>query len=211
MKTYVRVLAVDGPRENRAAVLAQPGWDEWLLDLLLDSAPGMAGGASTPRTPTYESPRAGAGAPGTATHESAQAAAGAHAAQDPSSRSCSARPAGERSRNAGDPSAPGGSEGAAPGAQGQGTSEGLGPRSRSGAQAQDAEGLSCRSRSRSGGHRRHLVGPWGNPEAALVRALLCALYRQALAEAPLGWTCLERVACHLRCALLVSKKGLNPE
>ena len=192
------MLAVDGPRENCAAVLAQPGWDEWLLDLLLDSSPGMAAGASTPRTPTCESPEAGAGAPGAAAHEPAQAAAGAHAAQDPSSRSGSAHPAGERGRDAGDLSAPGGSGGAASGAHGQGIAEGLGPRSRSGAQAQDAEGLSNRSRSRSGGHRKHLVGPWGNPEAALVRALLCALFRQALAEAPLGWTCLERAACHLR-------------
>lgn len=193
-----RALAVDGPRENRAAVLAQPGWDEWLLDLLLDSSPGMAAGASTPRTPTYESPRAGAGALGAATHAPAQAAPGAHAAQDPSSRGGSAHSAAERGRDAGDLNVRSGTGGAAPGAPGQGIAEGLGPRSRSGAQAQDAEGLSNRSRSRSGGHRRHLVGPWGSPEAALVRALLCALYRQALAEAPLGWTCLERAACHLR-------------
>ena len=187
---------VDGPRENRAAVLAQPGWDEWLLDLLLDSSPSMA--ASTPRTPAHEPTKAGAHGPGTPIHESAQAAAGAHAAQDLSSRSGSApagSPAGAHGRGAGDLS---GSAGAAAGAQQQGSVEGLGDRSGSGAQAQDAEGLSSRSRSRSGGQRRRLVGPWGNPEAALVRALLCVLYRQALAEAPLGWTCLERAACHLR-------------
>ncbi|KAK9836952.1 hypothetical protein WJX81_002248 [Elliptochloris bilobata] len=81
--TALSRLIVDGPRENRAAVLAQPGWDEWLLELLLDSSPRAA-------------------------------------------------------------------------------------------------------------------GPWGGPEAVLVRGLLSALYRHALAEAPLGWTCLERAACHLR-------------
>ena len=31
--------AVEGPRENRAALVACPGWDEWLLELLLDGSP----------------------------------------------------------------------------------------------------------------------------------------------------------------------------
>jgi hypothetical protein len=32
-------LIVEGPKDNRAAVVAQQGWDEWLLELLLDGSP----------------------------------------------------------------------------------------------------------------------------------------------------------------------------
>ncbi len=33
------VAAVDGPKENRAAIINEEGWEEWLLELLLDGSP----------------------------------------------------------------------------------------------------------------------------------------------------------------------------
>ena len=42
LKSVVNLLhlsAVDGPKENRAAVISEEGWEEWLLELLLDGSP----------------------------------------------------------------------------------------------------------------------------------------------------------------------------
>lgn len=36
-----RIFAVEGPKENRQSVIDQSGWEDWLLDLLLDSSPVM--------------------------------------------------------------------------------------------------------------------------------------------------------------------------
>ena len=30
---------MDGPKENRAAIINEEGWEEWLLELLLDGSP----------------------------------------------------------------------------------------------------------------------------------------------------------------------------
>lgn len=38
--------AVEGPKGNRAAVAAQQGWEQWLLELLLDGSPCIPSGAT---------------------------------------------------------------------------------------------------------------------------------------------------------------------
>ncbi len=43
---------MEGPEENRAAVTSQPGWDEWLLELLLDGAPCNRPSAEEPPSPS---------------------------------------------------------------------------------------------------------------------------------------------------------------
>ena len=50
--------AVEGSRENRAAVVAQEGWEQWLLELLLDGSPCIPCGATqvnalAPRKPSH--------------------------------------------------------------------------------------------------------------------------------------------------------------
>ena len=35
--------AVEGPKENRAAIVREEGWEEWLLELLLDGSPCIPG------------------------------------------------------------------------------------------------------------------------------------------------------------------------
>ena len=35
-------LSVEGPKENLAVITATPGWQEWLLELLLDGSPCLA-------------------------------------------------------------------------------------------------------------------------------------------------------------------------
>ena len=35
--------AVEGPKENRAAIVREEGWEEWLLELVLDGSPCIPG------------------------------------------------------------------------------------------------------------------------------------------------------------------------
>lgn len=44
-------LIAEGPKENRAAVVALEGWDEWLLELLLDGSPCIPAAAPQQRPP----------------------------------------------------------------------------------------------------------------------------------------------------------------
>jgi hypothetical protein len=141
LNKYMR-RAVDGPRENRAAVLAHPGWEAWFLDLLVDASPCRADCAP-------------AGPPGGA-------------------------PAGIAPAGAQGPEAP-------PDA---GSGEGGGA---------------------DGGAAAPRPWAWAGPEAALLRSLLRALLRQALADTPLGWAALERAACHLRRAAALGRVGFGSQ
>ena len=44
-------LAVEGPKENLATVTATSGWQEWLLELLLDGSPCLAQTLNHPGQP----------------------------------------------------------------------------------------------------------------------------------------------------------------
>jgi hypothetical protein len=44
MKAWPGCAAVDGPKENRAAIICEDGWEEWLLELLLDGSPCIPSG-----------------------------------------------------------------------------------------------------------------------------------------------------------------------
>ena len=39
MQLWPGCTAVDGPKENRAAIVCEDGWEEWLMELLLDGSP----------------------------------------------------------------------------------------------------------------------------------------------------------------------------
>ncbi|KAK9905588.1 hypothetical protein WJX75_002584 [Coccomyxa subellipsoidea] len=100
-------LIVEGSRENRAAVVAQEGWEQWLLELLLDGSPCIPCGATTQGTPERLAPGSG-----------------------------------------------------------------------------DDEG--------------HAPWVWVGAEAVVIRSILRALHGYCITELPIGWTALERTACHLR-------------
>lgn len=192
---------MDGPRENRLAVLAQPGWDEWFLELLLDNSPCMASARAT-----AADAREALSARSMPASGAASAAASARAALSTSSLPAGAA-AGARSdiglgvglgsshhhtRADGDPMGDAG--------QGAVSPEGNPVHPVAGAPGQGADGGGeGGGGGGSTGARRRPVWEWAGPEAALVRKLLRALYRQALADMSLGWTCLERAACYLRC------------
>ena len=44
--------AVDGPKENRQSILDEKGWQDWFLDLLLDSSALMQSRSLYPNTST---------------------------------------------------------------------------------------------------------------------------------------------------------------
>ena len=49
--------AVNGPDENRGAIVSQAGWEEWLLELLLDGAACTAAGrTASPSQPLHTHP-----------------------------------------------------------------------------------------------------------------------------------------------------------
>ena len=41
------IFAVEGPKDNRASIVEQHDWEQWFLDLLLDSSPLMQASASS--------------------------------------------------------------------------------------------------------------------------------------------------------------------